>query len=177
MNIIKKIRTDLGNTQKEFAERLYVSVDSIKSWESSRRQLSTETIDMLITINKNPELESELKKLHPIYSMASEIIKYIDEQKELFGENFEVRFALHGKSGCGKTRAISIVNEYLSIKGPYGELAECCDLIWNKNFCKAFDIINDKELAYEDSNHIAFSIMNRELANSLESNDIKVFYF
>lgn len=177
MNIIKQIRIELGDTQKEFAEKLYASVDSIKSWESSRRQPSPEVIDMLITINKNLEIENELKKLHPIHSMALDIINHINEQKKLYGENVEVRFAIHGESGSGKTRAISIVNEYLTAKEPYGELAECCDLIWNKNYCKALNIINDKNLEYEDSNHIAFSIMNKELAKSLESNNINVFYF
>lgn len=177
MNIIKRIRLELGDTQKEFAEKLYASVDSIKSWESSRRQPSPETIEMLITINNNIELEYELKRLHPIHDMALEIINHINEQKELHGENVEVRFALHGESGSGKTRAISIVNEYLTKESPYGELAECNDLIWIENYCKALDIINDQDLAYEDSSHIAFSIMNKELANSLESNNIKVFYF
>ena len=101
-------------------------------------------------------------------------LKKLKIQKDSHGEDFESRFVLCGVSGCGKSLAVSIVNKTLP-KG--AKLAECIKLTFPCNLCKAWDIFNEKELAYINSKHIAFIVMNEDLASSLEGNGIKVFRF
>jgi transcriptional regulator with XRE-family HTH domain len=174
MNVIKKIRIQRDETQREFAQESGVSLDTVKSWEMGRRHPTGTFVEMLMLLNKDPDLNIALEDLHPIHCMAKEILAYIDEQKDSHGEDFEVRFVLCGVSGCGKTRAVSIVNDTLP-KG--AELAEDTDLIFPRNLCKALAIVNKEGLAYQNSKHIAFSVMNEDLASSLENNEIKVFRF
>jgi len=174
MNIFKQIRMQLGETQKEFAQKLSVSLDTVKSWEVGRRHPTGALVEMLMFLNQDPNLMAALEDLHPIHCMAKEVLEYIDEQKNSHGDDVELRFVLCGVSGCGKTRTVSLVNEKL----PEGaELAECLELIYRDKFCKAWGIVNDKELKYSDSKHIAFSVLSEELASSLESNGIRVFRF
>ena len=174
MNIVKEIRRQRGETQSEFSQALGISLDTVKSWEIGRRQPTGTFVKMLMFLNKDPNLNKGLEDLHPIHCMAKEILEYIDEQKDSHGEDFESRFVLCGVSGCGKSLAVSIVNKTLP-KG--AELAECTELIFPRNLCKAWDIVNEEELAYINSKHIAFSVMNEDLASSLEGNGIKVFRF
>ena len=174
MNIIKEIRIQFGDSQREFAERLSISLDTMKSWEIGRRYPKEAHVEMLMYLNNDFNFRTDLENMHPTYNMANQILQYIDEQQNIHGDDIELRFVLSGESGSGKTRAISIVNEKLPESA---ELVECSDLIHGKNLCKALGIINDKELKYQDSKHIAFSVLNGELASSLESNGIKIFRF
>jgi transcriptional regulator with XRE-family HTH domain len=174
MNIVKEIRRQRGETQSEFSQVLGVSLDTVKSWESGRRRPKGAVVELLNLLNEDPNLNKFLEDLDPIHCMAKEILEYIDEQKNLHGEGFESRFVLCGVSGCGKSLAISIVNKTLP-KG--AELAECTKLIFSQNLCKAWEIVNKEGLEYQNSKHIAFSVMSEDLASSLESNEIKVFRF
>jgi transcriptional regulator with XRE-family HTH domain len=174
MNIVKKIRIQLDYTQREFAKKLSASLDTVKSWEMGRRHPTGSHVEMLMLLTEDPNLKADLENLHPIYSMAKEVLEYIDEQQSLRGDDVKLRFVLSGVSGCGKTRTVYIVNKKL----PEGaELAECNDLIYGNSFCKALGIVNNEDLKYPDSQHIVFSVLNEDLASSLESNEIKVFRF
>lgn len=169
MNIIKKLRSQLGLSQVSFAEKVGVSLDTIKSWEIGRRTPTGAYVEMLLLLNEDEDLKSELKMLHPIYSKVEEVLCYIQASGEQ-----EVRFVLFGESGCGKSRVVRELDSLL----PHGNgVAENTELVWPKNMCKAWSIITDDELAYADSRHIAFSVLNDKLAHSLELNGIKVFRF
>lgn len=155
-----------------FSEKLGVSLDTLKSWELERRHPQDAYVDMLIIINEDPMLEADLKKLYSHYSKVEEVLCYIESRScdEIDG----LRFVFHGKSGCGKTTVVNELDRIL----PIGEgVAENTDLYITGNFCKALEIINDEELAYENSKHIVFNVMSDDLAASLESNDVKVFHF
>jgi hypothetical protein len=83
------------------------------------------------------------------------------------------RFVLCGTSGSGKTRAISAANSKL----PSSErIAESQDLLRERDPLKALDVVNDAELAYEASQHIAFNVVSRPLADALELKGVKVFW-
>ena len=174
MNIIKQVRIPRGETQTEFAKVLGISLDTVKSLETGRRHPKSALIEMLMQLNNNPALQVDLEALHPVNSMANDVLEYIEEQKNLHGDDVELRFVFCGMSGCGKTRTVSIVNKKLT-KG--AELAECNDLIHPNKFCKAWEIVIDKNLAYQNSKHIVFNVMNEDLASSLEFNGIRVFRF
>lgn len=53
---VKAIRKQLNVTQVEFAEVLGTSVDTIKSWESKRRNPTGLAAKVLATIQDNPEI-------------------------------------------------------------------------------------------------------------------------
>jgi transcriptional regulator with XRE-family HTH domain len=170
MNVIAKVRHQLGYTQSDLASKLGVNLNTVKSWETGRRRPQDAYISMLMTLNCDPTLIQGLKKLRPIYEMVQEVDDYLKQQDH----DNAVRFVFHGKSGCGKTTVVVELDEIL----PSGEgIAENTDLYRIENFCRALDIINDKELAYQNSKHIAFNVLNDDLAASLESNGIKVFHF
>lgn len=57
---VKAIRTQLNVSQNEFASALGTSIDTIKSWESQRRNPSGLAAKMLMTIQKNPDSFQEL---------------------------------------------------------------------------------------------------------------------
>jgi DNA-binding transcriptional regulator YiaG len=51
---VKAIRAELKVTQREFAGVLGTSVDTVKSWESKRRNPTGLTAKVLATIEENP---------------------------------------------------------------------------------------------------------------------------
>lgn len=53
---VKAIRTLLGASQKEFADALGTSVDTIKSWEQKRRNPTGLAAKVLATISDNPAI-------------------------------------------------------------------------------------------------------------------------
>lgn len=83
------------------------------------------------------------------------------------------RFVLCGTSGSGKSRAISSANSKL----PSSEqIAESQDILRERDPLKALEVVNDAELAYEVSQHIAFNVVSRPLADALELKGVKVFW-
>lgn len=52
---VKKIREEVGKSQAEFAEIIGASFDTLKSWESHRRNPSGTAKKLLTLISKNPE--------------------------------------------------------------------------------------------------------------------------
>ena len=52
---VKRIREDVGKSQAEFAEIIGASFDTLKSWESRRRNPSGTAKKLLTLINKNPK--------------------------------------------------------------------------------------------------------------------------
>ena len=83
------------------------------------------------------------------------------------------RFVVCGTSGSGKTRAIGLANSHLP---EYEQIAESQDLLREKDPLKALGVVNDPDLAYEASLHIAFNVIYRNLAKELELNGVKVFW-
>jgi len=57
---VKAIRNSLHVSQVEFAKALGTSVDTIKSWESRRRNPTGLAAKVLATIQDNPEFYREL---------------------------------------------------------------------------------------------------------------------
>lgn len=57
---VKAIRVSLDVSQCEFAQALGTSVDTIKSWESKRRNPTGLAAKVLATIQDDPSLYSEL---------------------------------------------------------------------------------------------------------------------
>ena len=83
------------------------------------------------------------------------------------------RFVVCGTSGSGKTRAICLANSHLP---EYEQIAESQDLLSGRDPLKALAVVNDPDLAYEASLHIAFNVIYRNLAKVLELNGVKVFW-
>lgn len=179
MSIVKKLRIELGDTQSEFAVRFRVSVDTVKSWESGRRNPSETSLSLMTLLaNHDDDLKEAIQKMHPHYRMADEILAFLSEEVEGKDKDFHLRFVIYGESGSGKTRIVNLINEKLAESGTVesvGEIAECIDLIHKDNLCKAWDIFNDEDLRYANSRHITFSVLSQDLASSLEANGIKVF--
>lgn len=57
---VKAIRASLNVSQSEFAQTLGTSVDTIKSWESKRRNPTGLAAKVLATIKDEPSLYKEL---------------------------------------------------------------------------------------------------------------------
>jgi DNA-binding transcriptional regulator YiaG len=57
---VKAIRSSLNVSQNEFAQALGTSVDTIKSWESKRRNPTGLAAKVLATIQENPAVYNKL---------------------------------------------------------------------------------------------------------------------
>lgn len=57
---VRAIRANLHVSQAEFAQAMGTSVDTIKSWESKRRNPTGLAAKVLATIQDNPEFFNEL---------------------------------------------------------------------------------------------------------------------
>ncbi|MDO4698774.1 MAG: helix-turn-helix domain-containing protein [Pasteurellaceae bacterium] len=57
---IAEIRSKSGLSQRLFAERLGISVNTLKSWEQGKRQPSGSALALMKLITKKPELIAEL---------------------------------------------------------------------------------------------------------------------
>jgi septin family protein len=83
------------------------------------------------------------------------------------------RFVVCGTSGSGKTRAIDFANSLL----PESEqIAESREIVRKDDPKKAVEILNDAELEYEASLHIAFTVYYTRSAKALELEGVKVFW-
>ncbi|MFA0000535.1 helix-turn-helix domain-containing protein [Vibrio lentus] len=167
MHVIALVRKDLGYSQLDLAKKMNVSVDTVKSWETGRRNISDSYVEALMLWNENPILTTELKRLRPINDMIQQVRDYLD----LEGSN--TRFVFRGGSGCGKTK---VVNEINSSLRDGEDIAASRELYDKKIFCTALDIVKNHD-GYEGSKYIAFYVLSDELADSLELNGIKVFRF
>ena len=56
---VKAIRTQLAVTQKELAQAMDVSVDTVKSWEQGRRNPTGLASKVLMLLSKDPDLYSK----------------------------------------------------------------------------------------------------------------------
>jgi hypothetical protein len=83
------------------------------------------------------------------------------------------RFVVCGTSGSGKTRAICLANSHLP---EHEQIAESQDLLSERDPLKALGVVNDPDLEYEASLHIAFNVIYQNLAKELEFNGVKVFW-
>lgn len=57
---VKAIRAKLNVSQKELAEAIFVSVDTVKSWEQGRRNPTGLVSRVLTMLSKEPELLQKL---------------------------------------------------------------------------------------------------------------------
>jgi len=109
--------------------------------------------------------------------VANEILAYINDKKTQTAEllsPISIRFILCGSSGSGKTSAVNLANKDLS---EAHEIAESSDILYVKDLSKALDIINDRDLKYQDSKYIGFNVIDKDLAKQLELAGRKVFWF
>ena len=60
---VKAIRSQIKVSQAEFAQAMGTSVDTIKSWESKRRNPTGLAAKVLSAIQKNPELYREIASI------------------------------------------------------------------------------------------------------------------
>ena len=60
---VKAIRAQIKVSQAEFAQAMGTSVDTIKSWESKRRNPTGLAAKVLSAIQKNPELYREIASI------------------------------------------------------------------------------------------------------------------
>lgn len=58
---VKAIRTSLNATQQDFANVIGSSLDTVKSWESKRRNPTGPTAKLLMAISKHPGLYQDLR--------------------------------------------------------------------------------------------------------------------
>jgi DNA-binding transcriptional regulator YiaG len=61
---VKAIRATLKVSQREFAQALGTSVDTIKSWETKRRNPTGLAANVLAVIKNNPSFYKELSTHH-----------------------------------------------------------------------------------------------------------------
>jgi uridine kinase len=109
--------------------------------------------------------------------IAKEILDYINDEKTKQTEIYDptkIRFIIFGESGSGKTRAVNLANESLTIPN---KVAESQDLLYldQKDLSKALNVISDPDLAYVNSRYIGFNVADKDLADLLEAKEIKVF--
>ncbi|MFK4705907.1 energy-coupling factor transporter ATP-binding protein EcfA2 [Roseateles asaccharophilus] len=83
------------------------------------------------------------------------------------------RFLVYGPSGSGKTWAIDLANKSLP---PDQQIAESGELMMVTDPAAALAIVEDPDLAYEHSLHIAFTIWSRERAQRFEAAGLKVVW-
>jgi len=60
---VKLLRSQLSVTQKEFAEALGTNINTIKSWESRRRNPTGLAAKILITIQANPKIYQQIASI------------------------------------------------------------------------------------------------------------------
>ena len=83
------------------------------------------------------------------------------------------RFVVCGTSGSGKSRAIDFANGILPASE---QIAESRDIVREKDPLRAIDAMENPELKYEASMHIAFNVVSSYLAKALEEKGVKVFW-
>jgi ABC-type glutathione transport system ATPase component len=119
------------------------------------------------------EIVSAMKNFERV---ANEILAYLNDGKTEATElliQTGARFILCGSSGSGKTLAVNLANEQL----PKGKkIAESFDMLFVKDLVKAKSIIDDRDLAYQDSKYIGFNVVQKDFARKLELNGEKVFW-
>lgn len=61
---VKRVRTQIGISQKEFADRFGLKVAAVRNWEQGLREPEGPTRTLLALIERNPRLiESEIEKM------------------------------------------------------------------------------------------------------------------
>ena len=83
------------------------------------------------------------------------------------------RFVVCGTSGSGITRSIDLANSLLPVSE---QVAESREIVLEKDLLKAVEALENAELEYESSLHIAFTVYNSHLAKVLELKGFKVFW-
>lgn len=94
--------------------------------------------------------------------------------KQLFAPWRGVRFIVCGTSGSGKTRAIGLANTLLA---DFEQIAESQEIIFERDLVKAIETFKSADLEYEASLHIGFNVIDGNLAEALEKEGVKVFWF
>lgn len=119
------------------------------------------------------------QKLETIASIARDINAFVDSPSEknsrLINPDHVTRFVLCGTSGSGKSFAIESANE---TRPADEQIAESRGLVTGRDIDldRAVAVINDVELAYEDTLHVAFDVYYQDVAKALEDRGIKVFW-
>lgn len=105
---VKKIRKQLGLTQKEFAEFVNTSVPTIERWETSEKEISGPIVLLLLLLKENVGLIDELmipKKKYPLRmwymheESACTLIEVDENNRKVFVKNYtnKIMFRAFGK--------------------------------------------------------------------------------
>jgi energy-coupling factor transporter ATP-binding protein EcfA2 len=109
--------------------------------------------------------------------VGTEIAAYLDEPLQkltrLISPWRGSRFVVCGTSGSGKSRAIKHANRLLPADK---QIAESREIVGKTDAARAKEIMQDKDLEYEASEHIAFAVYSRDLGTALELAGVKVFW-
>jgi len=97
----------------------------------------------------------------------------VQKTKRLISPYRGTRFIVCGTSGSGKTSALCFANSSLP---PDEQIAESQELLRERDPIKAIEFLENAELEYETSLHIAFSVISSYLAKALEVEGFKVFW-
>ncbi|RYG34586.1 MAG: hypothetical protein EON93_07835 [Burkholderiales bacterium] len=83
------------------------------------------------------------------------------------------RFIVCGPSGSGKSRAIDLANQALPEDEQITESGELRSIVAPE---EAAAVVDDRYLAYENSQHIGFSVWRKERGMAFERHGLKVFW-
>lgn len=97
--------------------------------------------------------------------IADFVNESVEKTKRLILPMRGTRFVICGTSGSGKSQSISVANSLLP---PSERIAESQEILRERDPAKAIEILNDPELEYQASLHIAFNVVNSYLAKALE---------
>jgi transcriptional regulator with XRE-family HTH domain len=103
---VKAIRARTGLTQAQFADRLGVTVDTVRSWETGRRTPAPALRPKLIAMSRPAsigmmEADEQLRQLARTYD-ANAIALEVEGEEELAGIARQMGTALHRLAGKPK---------------------------------------------------------------------------
>lgn len=113
-------------------------------------------------------------------TMGKSIADYIRDPKSqitalIRSDHVQTRLILCGPSGTGKSLSVKAANKLLPQDQ---QIAEVNELLMLKQYKEAESIATDYELRPETGKHVAFNMINKEIAAQLEKEHwIKVFWF
>jgi DNA polymerase III delta prime subunit len=112
--------------------------------------------------------------------VGQEIAKYISTQESQPTGWFHysgLRMIVAGSSGSGKTLALDCANEILPENAQIAESSIALDVVRGDSIKELLDKLQDKELEYDGSPHIAFTLMSSDVAKKLaRASNLPVFY-
>lgn len=131
---------------------------------NSIARLSLNNLDLyLSSVNKRYEI-----KVNEVIELLSNKSRKV---RQLLGcGSF---FVICGVSGSGKTTVIKMANLRLPERE---KIAESLDILFNKDIDAAIQILNDDNYSYEGAKHVAYSIVRKDMGESLMKRGVSVVF-